>query len=345
MDGGDSAGAAASGAGPGEPASRASFFNDYWSSLENHGWAAVVLHGWKGLPERIDSDVDYAVAGPSPGELLRFLASYCRSRGWLLVQVIEHEPGAYYCVCMQEVLPFDWLALDVTWDYRRIGHVLVPSDLLTGDCRRADGKSFRVPSPGAECCYLLAKGAAKGKRFDEIRVRVGELLAEDAGGCRAVVHAAFQTEFPDGGGDSTHLAAVAAWFDRTPAFQSVRAGRRFGMEELALYVRRIVRPAGFRLVLAGGGRRCPRVEEAVETLVPLFRRVQRRGRVWPWQIPDVLQRVIRTTLVVEERTGEARSAGCRKTALGVMADPEQEDMIPTVLRHLAARIDARVESL
>jgi hypothetical protein len=67
--------------------------------------------------------------------------------------------------------------------------------------------------------------------------------------------------------------------------------------------------------------------------------------VWPWQFPDLLQRVIRTTLVVEERTCGARSAGCRKITLGVMADPEQEDVIPTVLRHLAARIDARIKSL
>ena len=83
------------------PASISEFFNSYWEAISRRNWTAVILHSWRNLPEKIESDVDYAVRGTQPRELLEFLAKYSRSKGWRLIQVIEHEPDAYFCVCVQ----------------------------------------------------------------------------------------------------------------------------------------------------------------------------------------------------------------------------------------------------
>ena len=320
------------------PVSRVEFFNNYWAALADHGWKSLILHTWQEFPDTVRSDIDYAVAGPDAGELLRFLAEYCREQGWLLVQVIEHEPGAYFCVCVRTEAPFEFFQLDVTWGYRRIGHILVSSELLMEGRRRIEGKSFHVPTPGAECVYLLAKAAAKGKGFDEIRQRLGELLSEDEEGCRQVVEKAFDVWFPRGCGDESHLSAVAEWYPRVPAIRAVRSGRRFGIAEIVLYLRRTFHPTGFKLILDGGAEMNEKVEAIAGRLAPLYRGVHHCSSLTLRELPGVILQLIRTNLVIEE-------GGSKWTRGGFTVDLSKEDVFLDILEHLAAKADGRIKRI
>lgn len=217
------------------------FFDSYWLALERRGWEAVILHSWQNLPDVIDSDVDYAVRGPTPRELLCFLSQFAKSLGWRLVQAIEHEPKAIFCVCQQAESPFESIQLDVAWLYRREGHVLLNADLLFQDHYAPQGKAFRVMSAGAEFSYLLAKAAAKGKSFDQVTIRLSELLIADPDECVRVASHAFG-QVPVMG---SSIQDWETWFASASAFAAVRRGRRFGIEELLLYGRRMLNPTGF----------------------------------------------------------------------------------------------------
>jgi hypothetical protein len=302
------------------------FFNSWWEALAGRGWEAVVLHSWQNLPEKIDSDIDYAVRGSKPPELLRFLAWHSRQHGWRLVQAIEHEPGAFFCVCQQATAPFEALQLDVTWNYRRKGHPLVPAELLFENHRAVPGKCFRVPSPGSEFTYLLAKAAAKGKDFGKVRRRLAELLTEDTEGCHAIASQAF-------GGTPEAGASIMdwqTWFGTATAFEQVRRGRRFGPEEWKLYLRRILHPTGYKLTL-GISPSDPTVSCLTDKLRSSFREVVNSSR------PTLLDRLrlpiqlIRTRLVIEAN----RTKGI---------DESEEVALKKTIQSLASRIDRRLST-
>ncbi|MFZ9937796.1 MAG: hypothetical protein ACO3JG_12190 [Luteolibacter sp.] len=270
------------------------FFNSWWCELAGRGWEAVVLHSWQELPQNIESDIDYAVRGPKPPELLRLLAGHARHHGWRLVQVIEHEPDAFFCVCQQATPPFDSLQLDVAWSYRRLGHSLVPGELLFENHRAAAGKAFRVPSPGSEFTYLLAKAAAKGKEFGKIRERATSLLAEDPEGCREIASKAFGNTLESG----ASIMDWEIWFASAPAFGPIRHGRRFGTEECKLCLRRIVHPTGYKLTL-GLSPSDPAVSRVTDKLRPSFREVVNGNLVTSLNRLRLPLHLIRTRLVVE----------------------------------------------
>lgn len=244
------------------------FFNSYWAALAKQGWKAVVLHSWEDYPERFDSDVDYAVLGPSRAELLRFLDAFARDRGWRLIQAIDHEPGAVFCVCIQTGTPFDSIQLDVCWAYRRKGHVYLTADFLFQKIMVANGKAFFVPTPGVQICYLLAKAVAKGKSFEIIRPQLEGHLAAASADVQSLVSQAFGSA-PQ---DLMDFESWKTWFDEYTRCQIVTRRRRIGIKEVVLYCRRVVFPTGFvyQTTLAATD---PLVVRLIAVLSPAFRQV------------------------------------------------------------------------
>jgi hypothetical protein len=319
----------------GTQASIVDFFDSYWEALAALGWRAVILHSWQDLPEKIESDIDYAVEGVTSRELLDFLARFSREKGWRLVQVIEHEPSAFYCVCMQAQPPYAHLELDVTWQYRRLGHLLVPSEILFDGRRKTSNKSFMVPAAGAEFCYLLAKAAAKGKAFAEIRGSVDALLSQDAEGCyQAAIRTFGVVPAESGSGAPDKTFDWENWFETASCFSGVRSGRRLGLGEITLYLRRILQPTGFRLPL-GGSEHQPDVAVVAATLAPVFRKVVLRGAIGIKDWPSVICDLIRTRLVIE-CVDKSRGQIDNSREAGVV------DAIQNTLEKLASRLEARL---
>jgi hypothetical protein len=328
-----------------EPADLVTFFNRYWAALADRHWPSLILHSWKDLPETIMSDVDYAVAGASAGDLLSFLSEFSRSLEWRLVQVIEHEPNAYFCVCMQYGGSFESLALDVTWDYRRIGHLLVPAKTLQAGSRTVQGKTFRVPSPGAEAVYILAKAAAKGKDFTDVKSRLFELFAEDPADCSKSLDGSLDFKNPSGVSADALLRDVEQWFPGATAFKNIRSGRRFGPGELKLYLRRIRRPTGLWLKFYGRDADHALIEKITEPLIQLFRRAHRHKRVPLFQIPKVIFKVIRTSLVVEHHADSMSCCEDYQISIDISQATEARDSTLEILDRMAARVARRISNL
>lgn len=327
------------------PTTRQEFFDGYWPALESRGWKSAILHDWKRLPQEIGSDIDYAVDGCRPAELLGFLAGYCRDRGWRLTQVIEHEPGAFFCSCMQIGGDFEILALDVTWNYRRLGHPLVAGSLLLEGRRRVPGKSFHVPAPGAEAAYILAKAAAKNKGFEPVRERIGELVAEDKDGCLHSLERAFgftPVDFPNG---TSLEQEIGGWFEDADAFRNIRAGKKIGWAEAQLYLRRIVRPTGLWLAFEDPVPNQAAVGHITTPLVPLFRQTVDAEKLPFPRIIRLLARVIRTSLVIDRSGGLHGGAGDWRLCLDAANRSGDESPLIRTIEHLAERVDKQIKKL
>ena len=311
------------------------FFESYWQAIDERGWRAVILHSWQGLPEKIDSDIDHSVTGVSSAKFLEFLGNHCRECGWHLIQSIEHEPEAFFCVCVQSGPPFASLQLDVCWSYRRLGHSLIDSSILFDGSRRIPGKSFMAPSAGAEFAYILAKAAAKGKSFAEVRSRLVELWEENADECHATAQRAFGEVPPRDSADQIDpLVIWETWFSDAPCFRAVRKGRRWGTREIALYLRRILQPTGYFLSINGtlDGESRQRIEEA---LMPAFRaRLLVDSTGWLARLRHWVP-LIRTQLVI------GTSAACSEGGDG----GNSEALIHEAIETLAARTCRRIRSM
>lgn len=327
------------------PTPRQEFFDGYWPALESQGWESAILHDWKRLPQEIGSDIDYIVAGCRPAKLLRFLSEYCRERGWRLVQAIEHEPDAWFCTCLQFGGDFEILALDVTWNYRRLGHPLVAGSLLLEGRRRVPGKSFHVPAPGAEAAYILAKAAAKNKGFEPVRERIGELVAEDKDGCFHTLERALGFA-PGDSPDGRHLEPeIRGWFENAEAFRCIRSGRKLGWAEATLYLRRILQPTGLWLAFEDPVPNQAAVGHITAPLVPLFRQTVDSEKLPFPRILRVLARVIRTSLVIDRSGGRQGGAGDWRLCLDAANRTGNESPLLRTIEHLAERVDKRIKKL
>lgn len=321
------------------PSTREVFFDSYWPALEQRGWSPVVLHSWENLPGQMDSDVDYAVDGVEMHELLRFLARFSRKHGWRMIQAIEHEPGAYFCVCMQCGGEFQSILLDVTSGYRRIGHRLIDAATLVNGRWKPAGKSFHVPTAGAELRYILAKGAAKKKPFAEIEQRVVELLDADREGCREALQNACQ--YTRGWQDEDFtLATISKWYETEPMFLAVRQGRTFGWAEWMLYLRRILRPTGVCVCVTGETRH-EILAELAERLRPGFRRVHCVASFGVLQWLEMAMRLIKTTVVVAGKKQPGSGFKWFGNRIFVCYS-ENDGAIREVLDLLSLRLDARL---
>jgi hypothetical protein len=323
-----------------KPSSREEFFDSFWPTLQSKDWTAIILHSWQNLPKVIESDVDYAVSGCQPSDLLGFLAEFCRNHGWRLVQVIEHEPRAYFCVCVQNGGDFESLALDVTWDYRRLGHLLIPSAKLHKGSKAAVGKSFQIPSPGTEASYILAKAAAKSKDFSEIASPLKELIDQDPVDCQRALHENLDCSLQRGT-SSDILHQLRNWYPEAENFRAVRTGKRYGTEEIQLYLRRCLNPTGLWLSFQKH-LDSDTLDEILKPIMPLFRRVHFCNRTsFPRSYKQIIQ-AIRTSLVVENNSGRTVSSGNWRFTIDptTSRDPQQHSI--RILEQMAARVEHRI---
>jgi len=321
------------------PTLREDFFNQYWQALDEKNWSPVILHSWENLPEQIDSDVDYAVYGVEMKELLSFLAEFSRCHGWRMIQAIEHEPGAYFCVCMQWGGGYESILLDVTIGYRRIGHHLVDAETLVQGRWQPPGKSFYVPQAGVELRYILAKGAAKGKPFTDLEGRVAELLTHDHQGCLKALQDEYQVT-QQWSIDSFDTTVIADWYETEPVFETVRKGRKFGWAEMKLYLRRILHPTGACVCVCGEQRRAI-LEALGERLRPGFRRVHCVTSIGVLKWIEMAIRLIKTTVVVAGR--KQTGSGLRWLGNRMFVNSKEGDSITkAVLDKLALRLETRL---
>ena len=142
---------------------RARLLHSILALLDENGVPCCVLHGYEAFAHDIPSDVDCILpAAALPGRLASILAENQAMLGAVLVQCLQHEATAYYLVLALRGLGSErqFLALDVSSDYRRNGRIFYRGEELLAS-RRREG-SVWVPSPALEFgCYLVKKVAKR----------------------------------------------------------------------------------------------------------------------------------------------------------------------------------------
>ena len=259
--------------------------------------------------------------------------------------MIEHEPNAFFCTCVRYGGNFEILALDVTWDYRRLGHLLIPMNLLQKDSRSISGKSFQVPSPGVEAAYILAKAAAKNKAFDEIRERIVELARLDEDNFAAKLSEAFPDLPLTKNGDFELIETIETWFGRAVAFQKVRKGHRYGISEIKLYLKRILHPTGIWLVFEGCQYDQKFRDKLAHPLKPLFRRILHYEKISLLRLPIVLSKLIRTSLVVGLNSSPSDIVNPWKIRISPKSNQSVAEETCRILDLLETRTNHRISKL
>lgn len=166
-----------------ESLSKIDFFNSYFELLKSRGIASVILHTYKAYPEHIHSDVDYCVSDGDLAEIIPLVDEHCQKSGWRLVQIMQHESKAFFCICVSKYDSSEYLELDVCSDYMREGKILIRAEDLLAGRRCLRDKHFYVPSPGAEFCYGLWKSVAKKKSTQMMFDQLNTLYDRDPENC------------------------------------------------------------------------------------------------------------------------------------------------------------------
>ncbi len=148
--------------------SKIEFFNSYFNFLEENDIQSVILHTYADYPEKIHSDVDYCVGEADLGKIIPLINQHCYDSGWRLVQILQHEVKAFFCICVSQSNPSEYVELDVCSDYMREGKILLRAEWLLQNRRALEGKAFYVPAVGREFCYTLWKSVAKKKSKEEM---------------------------------------------------------------------------------------------------------------------------------------------------------------------------------
>ncbi len=247
------------------------FFGLFFGELERRGIEYVILHSYQEYPEKIPSDIDYAVAQEHLAKLPMIQAEVARKHGWALVQTLQHGVFAYYSVLVNLEDPDENLRLDACSSYARIRRLLVPEKILLA--KRVRLRSFYIPAPSSEFIYILAKMFdAKKKSPANYLARLQELWSQD----KATAQRYFTDLFGDTG------KSLEQWFE-TPAEEWRKLGpimfarNRFGpgllAQEVLRLVKRVFRPTGVCLAVIGseGAGKSTLVEKLQTMLQPCFR--------------------------------------------------------------------------
>lgn len=231
------------------PADAASFFVAFFRELGKRGIPYVILHGYEQLPERMPSDIDYAVRCVDLPRLLAIQRAVARQCGWQLASVVQAKLHAQYAVFFDPENPAKFIQLDACGHYVERGCFILRAEQLLQD--RQPYRSLFVPAPAIEFGYLLAKALIKKKPLEPYLPRLRDLWL-------AAPERAEKIFISLVGGSPGELKA---WFDQ-PAIKweeqlrpRIHAKTRFGpvnlIKESFRAVRRILRPVGMRIAILG----------------------------------------------------------------------------------------------
>jgi len=320
--------------------SKIEFFNGYFELLETRGIASVILHTYEAYPEHIHSDVDYCVSDDDLPGIVPLVLEYCRASGWRLVQIMQHESKAYFCICVSKQDPSEYIELDVCSDYMREGKILIAAETLLANRRPYGQTSFHIPSLGAEFCYRLWKSVAKRKPLKEMRAQLDGLYELGSEECS---HAMIDLNIIDRDSSSTSwekqsdeiFESLQHRYDQMPV--SSRKG------QWQKFIRRVIQPSGL-LVFLPTGLGGQEKEALAKRCGHAFRKTEISNA--PDSFIRTWSRVLRSTLVLCD------VGGSKQRLLGIVANgfdaglkfsehTSQKEMVSDVFQYLETRLVKR----
>lgn len=247
------------------------FFKLFFRELEQRNIPFVILHSYQEMPEKISSDIDYAVPDADLPKLSGIQLELARKHNWALVQTLNHGVFAFYAVLVSLDDPTQNLRLDACSNYARARRFLVSESVLLADRRKSRG--IYIPAPSAEFIYELAKTFdAKNKSPANYLPRLRELWQQEPEKSQEY----FNHLFGDTG------KSLEEWFALPPEewrkLGGLMLGRnRFGpvlmLREWLRVMRRAFEATGFSLTIMGsdGAGKSTLLENLRTLLAPFFR--------------------------------------------------------------------------
>ena len=167
--------------------SRTDFLRLLFRLFDEHDIRYCILHTYERLPDELPSDLDLAVH-PRDGAKLPSVFRALTDQGYRPVQCVNYAVKGYcFDFVWFEGLSLNSVSVDVTWEYRRGGLILISGEELVAG-RRKRG-IFWVSDTKIEFAYLLAKKTFKGtvsahqeKRLSHLVEELGREEAEKAAG-------------------------------------------------------------------------------------------------------------------------------------------------------------------
>jgi thymidylate kinase len=303
----------------------ADFLRALFHKLDEYEVSYCVLHTWEGLPEDLPSDLDIAVH-PHDRDKLPAVFAALRDQGFLPVQCLNYFVNAYYFVfCWFGSMGFKSVAVDVIFEHRRSGMLLMPGEALVAGRRRHE--SFWIPSSVVQLHYLLTKKTLKGSMLphtgrqlksliEEVGHSQAERVASDLYGAKwrkRVVNACLDGTFPR---ILKQLSRLLQW---TSIKRHPFAPIRYFYADSLRCIQRWFQPTGVFVVVLGldGVGKSSIVEQLVEKLGPAFR----RHRIFHFR-PQLIKPQLKTGVPATDPHGKpVRGAvGSVARLLGLFAD-------------------------
>lgn len=258
--------------------------------LEREGAPWCVVGDTRDYPQAIASDVDIVLDPGAFAGVARLVARFCAECDVRLVQWIEHERTAVYCVLawLGEEGGFRFLAVDFCSDYCRGARLMLAAEDVLDQCLPATDASgyergFRVPAPAVQFIYYLMKKVDKLELDDEHGEYLSECWRGDPDGCWARV--ARYWPVGEEAGAIARAAAADRWFPVRAVLRRLRRTLRRATPlsapalagELGRRIRRGLRPTGLTVAVLGpdGSGKSSVIERMLADLAPAFRRTQR----------------------------------------------------------------------
>lgn len=246
-----------------DAAPRSVLLNQVITFLERSGIRYCVVGDSRPLPEEIDGDVDIVVEQSEIDALPGRLSEFCRSRDFQLVQVIQHESTAYFCVVASQDSNgrVHFLQADICGDYYRNGKpFLAAEELLTNRTAAVDQagreKGFYVPEPAAEFIYYLLKKVDKQRLTEAQAHHLSRQWQQDPSGARRNIQRFWPPRFQS---IIEHAGANNSWKTFRHLLPELREALHDGWSasiharrrEAQRLLRRITEPAGLFLSVLG----------------------------------------------------------------------------------------------
>jgi len=308
---------------------RAEIFESLVAMLNRQAIPYCVLGGYDIKPESSAPDVDIMLRAEERPRMPELLMRTARSAGALLVQSIQHETTAtYYVLARLEGGRIAYLDVDCYSDYRKNSR----SWLLAGDvvARRRKYRSFFIPSIADDFAYYLIKKVLKQSVSPNQLKRLQHLLARNPSECHAIIASFWPSRAllleraiatQDAAWFSQHLPSLYRELEKSHPLEAFRQRCMGKLRELARCLRRVARPTGMWVEVAGGQpqQQIQLAEEVARRLAPAFRRTRVVAPRTPHTLftagPALLLARTRSTLVVRA-TGPGSS---RWRALGQLS--------------------------
>lgn len=270
--------------------------------LNHLGIPYCILSGYENQASG-ESDVDIMFRPCDVRRIPDLLVQAARSVGALLVQSIQHETSAcYFVLAAEDGEHITYLDLDCYTDYRRDGRTWFFAEEIIAN--RTSYRDFYVPAVEDEFIYYFIKKVLKQSiNFQQLE-KLKNLALLNPVGCRKRMASFWRPETTATLLDAilglrlewlqSQLPSLLADVQQSPLVAgSLRLPRQWFLEA-ARFLRRILSPTGFSVVLKGGSYslRSQIAEGLMRELAPAFRRVRRTWAVTA--LPQVATQIFET---------------------------------------------------